>query len=180
MAHPLKVGISVRSGPGILLERPDLAAHIGSICADWAAVEDSLAGFYAHLMGKYLPSTPGFEPPTHPVAFQVFDEVQTIHSRVQLVKKLAEWAIKDIDLKSDVLNALDKVKNSGKGRNKVAHAVWGICEEEPGALIMRPHFGHQMIYKISDFEDIAKQINVSKQEMGRVHHEFYQIRKQIS
>ncbi|MCP1726560.1 hypothetical protein J2T60_000525 [Natronospira proteinivora] len=177
MAHPLKVGKSVRSGPGILLERPDLAAQIGSICADWASLEDGLASFYAHLMGIYLPSIPGFEPPTHPVAFQIFDEVQTIHSRVQLVKKLAEWAIKDEDLKKRAVDILDKVKKSGKGRNKIAHAVWGICDEESDALILLPNFGSQMIYKLNDFKEIAEQIYVSKAELGKVHHEFYKSRK---
>lgn len=178
MAHPLKVGNSIKSGPNVLLERADLAAQIGSICADWATVENRLAGFYSHLMGVYLPSIPGFEPPTHPVAFQVFDEVQTIHSRIQLVKELAKCTVKEEDLKNDILSVLDKVKNSGKGRNTLAHAVWGICENEPDALILMPHFGHKMIYKIHDFQDIANKINEARAEIERVHHQFYQSRKQ--
>jgi hypothetical protein len=180
MAHPLKVGISFTSGPGVLLERPELAALVGSICADWTSVENGLASFYGHLMGVYLPSDPEYEPAFHPIALQVFDEVQTIHSRVQLVKKLAEWVIKDDDLKKDTLSVLDKTKNAGKGRNTVAHAVWGICKEEPEALIMTPNFGHNLIYKKHDFETIAASIKDSKSEIGRVHHEFYKKRKEQS
>ncbi len=85
MAHPLLAGKSVSAGPGTLLKRPELAALIGSICSDWAYLESSLGMFYGHLMGVYLEPTPGYEPPSHPVAYQIFDEIQTIYSRIQLV-----------------------------------------------------------------------------------------------
>lgn len=134
MAHPLSIGMSVSLGPGNILKRPDLAALIGSICSDWALVENSLGMFYGYLMGVYLEPSPGYEPPSHPVARQVFDEVHTIHSRVQLVKKLADWVIKDDQQKKDVLGVLEKVKNAGKSRNKVVHGVCGVCESEPDAL----------------------------------------------
>jgi len=98
MAHPLSTGESVLLGPGTILKRPELAALIGTACSDWAYVEESLAMFYGHLMGVYLEHPPGFEPPSHPVARQIFDEIQTIHSRVQLVKKLVDWVIKDANL----------------------------------------------------------------------------------
>ncbi len=174
MAHPLTVGISVTSGPGITLKRPDLAALIGCICSNWAFVESSLSHFYAHLMGIYLDSPPGYEPPSHPVAYQIFDEIQTIRSRVQLVKRLVDWVIKDDKQKNDTLDVLEKLRKAGKGRNKVAHGVWGICESEPEALILLPSFGHKLIYKKSDFELIIEQINAAKKELGRVHHIFYQ------
>jgi len=174
MAHPLPVGISVKSGMGITRNRPDLAALIGRICSDWAFVENSLSQFYAHLMGIYLDSPPGYEPPSHPVAHQIFDEIKTIHSRIQLVKRLVDWVIKDEQQKNDRLDVLDQLRKAGKGRNKVAHGVWGICESEPDALILLPSFGHKSIYKKSDFELIIEQINAAKKELGRVHHKFYQ------
>ena len=178
MAHPLSTGISVSLGPGTILKRPELAALIGSACSDWAYVEESLGMFYGHLMGVYLESSPGFEPPSHPVARQIFDEVQTIHSRVQLVKKLADWVIKDDQQRADVQTVLEKLRKAGKGRNKLAHAVWGICDSEPDALILLPTFGHKLIYKKEDFEVILEQIRTAKGELGRVHHKFYQDRKE--
>ena len=53
---------------------------------------------YAFLMGVYLPRQPGFEPPSDPVAFQVFDTLETLHLRLELLRKLAEWLIKDAAL----------------------------------------------------------------------------------
>jgi hypothetical protein len=158
MAHPLAVGKSVKAGPGTLLKRPELAALIGGICSDWAYLESLLCDFYRNLMGVYLEPTPGYEPPFHPVASQIFDEIQTIHSRVQLVRKLAEWVIKDEKQRNDTLAVLEKLKKAGKGRNTVVHAVWGICDSEPDALILLPTFGHKLIYKKQDFEIIIEQI----------------------
>lgn len=181
MAHPLALAagksISIYAGPGTLLKRPELAALIGSICSDWAYLESSLRMFYAHLMGVYLDPTPGYELPSHPVANQIFEEIQTINSRIQLVRKLAEWVIKDEQQKNEVLDVLDKLKKAGKGRNTVAHAVWGICDSEPDALILLPTFGHKLIYKKRDFETIIEQIKSANKELGCVHQIFYQERK---
>lgn len=177
MANPLRVGESVSFGPRTLLQRPELAALIGCACADWAYIESSLIMFYGLLMGVYLPKHPEFEPPLHPVALQVLDELQNIHAKVNLVKKLADWVIKDEAQKKDVLSVLDKLRKAGDGRNLVAHGVWGICESEPEALILLPTFEHRMIYKKQDFELILKKIQSAKVELDRIHHEFYQQRR---
>lgn len=174
MANQLLVGDQVFHGPRTLLKRPELAALIGCVCADWAYIESSLTMFYGHLMGVYLPKHPEFEPPTHPVALQVLGEIQSIRSKVSLVKKLADWIIKDEVQKKDVLSVLDRVQRAGEGRNLVAHGVWGVCESEPEALILMPTFGHLMIYKKQDFELILQKIQGVKAELGRIHSEFYQ------
>lgn len=158
MANPLRVGESVSYGPRTLFQRPELAALIGCACADWAYIESSLIWFYGLLMGVYLPKHPEFEPPTHPVARQVLDELQSIHAKVNLVKRLAEWVIKDEAQKKNALFVLDKLRKAGEGRNLVAHGAWGICESEPEALILIPTFGHQIIYKKRDFELILEKI----------------------
>lgn len=177
MAHPLKGDSGVCYGPRILLERPDLAALIGCICSDWANVEDLLGTLYGNLMGVYLPTTPGAEPALHPVARQIFSEINTIHSRVNLVKKLAAWVIRDEDKKTEMLKVLDEIKNAGKGRNKVAHGIWGICESESDALIYTPDFGHKMIYKKSDFEEILSKIHEAQAKLRRVLYQFYKDRR---
>jgi hypothetical protein len=128
-------------------------------------------------MGVYLPKHPEFEPPSHPVAFQIFDELQSIHAKVSLVKKLAAWVIKNEAQSKDVSSVLDKLRKAGEGRNKVAHGVWGVCESEPDALILLPTFGHKMVYKKQDFELILEKIQKAKAELGRIHSEFYQQRR---
>lgn len=178
MAHPLSTGESVSAGPGIILKRPELAALIGTACSDWAYTEMSLGNFYGHLMGVYLVSPPGFEPPSHPVAHQIFDEIQTIHSRVQLVKKLVDWVIKDVSQKEAAQKVLERIRKAGKGRNRVAHAVWGICDSQPEALILIPTFGTKLIFKKKDFEAILKQIREANAELMDIHYTFYKSRKE--
>lgn len=177
MTTPLQIGKSYTYGPRMLLQRPNLAAMIGCVCAEWAYVENSLVMFYAHLMGVYLPGHPEFEPPSHPVAFQVLEELQSINAKVNLVKKLADWIIKNEAQKADVLAVLEKLKKSGVGRNLVAHGVWGICESEPDALVLIPIFGQVQIYKIRDFELILEKIQKNKLELDRIHSQFYQQRR---
>jgi len=176
MAYPLKTNCSVNLGPGVILKRPELAAQIGSICADWAFIEDNLAGFYSELMGFYLPTTPGFIAPSHPVGLQIFEEVLTIHSRTRLVYKLAEWVIKEPLILAQTRAVLNKIKKVSKGRNTVAHGVWGITDSEPDALILIPDFGHQMVYKKRDFELISDSIKNVNEEFGKVQLEVYNIR----
>ncbi|UUZ63014.1 hypothetical protein LP417_25075 [Polaromonas sp. P1-6] len=180
MANPLRVGESVAFGSGMLLKRPELAALIGCACADWAYVETLISMFYGHLMGVYLPKHPGFEPPTHPVALQIFDELQSIHAKVNLVKKLAAWVIKDEAQGNDASSVLERLRKAGDGRNKVAHGVWGVCDSEPDALILLPTFGDRMIYKKQDFELILVNIQKAMTELGRIHNDFYQQRRGIA
>ncbi len=177
MANLLRVGEAVLHGPGTLLQRPELAALIGCACADWASIESSIIMFYGHLMGVYLPKYLEGEPPLHPVALQILDELQSVHAKVNLVKKLADWVIKDEAQKKDVLSVLDKLRKAGEGRNLVAHGVWGVCESEPDALVLLPTFGHRMIYKKRDFELILEKIQKANAELGRIHHQFYQQRR---
>lgn len=178
MANILKTDDGILHGPRVLLQRPELAALIGCICADWAYVEDSLAAFYGHLMGVYLPEYPGFEPPSHPVALQVMDELQSVHAKVSLVKKLAGWIIKDENLKLETFSVLDKLRKAGEGRNMVAHGVWGICKTEPDALILISRVKGELVYKKQDFERVLEGIHKARSALGRVHNDFYQARRQ--
>lgn len=177
MANNLKTDHPVSFGPRVLLQRSELAALIGCACADWADVESKLTFFYAHLMGVYLPDYPGAEPPSHPVALQVLNELQSIHAKINLVKKLADWVIKDDEQRKDVQRVLDKLRKAGEGRNLLAHAVWGVCESEPEALILMPIFGAQMVYKKKDFELVLEKIEKARAELARIYNVFYQGRR---
>lgn len=178
MAHPLAVNEVVTSGPGMILKKPELASLIGCICSDWSHVESSIETFYSFLMGIYLPKNPGFEPPTHPVARQVMDELVSIHAKINLLERLASWVIQDEEQLKDAKQVLTKTRGSGKERNKVAHGIWGVCESEPDALILMPVFGDKMIYKKQDFEKILESINKTQAEIWRICNRFVQQRRQ--
>ncbi|MGH8591923.1 MAG: hypothetical protein ACREXX_22195 [Gammaproteobacteria bacterium] len=136
MAHQTKTGISVEYRPRVILERSELAALLGAVAAEWSRLEHDLTFLYANLMGNYLPSIEGFVPPIHPVALQVFDTLETQYQRLQLLRKLATWVVKDESLQSELENTvLPEICAAGKLRNTLVHANWGVSKEYPDGLV---------------------------------------------
>jgi hypothetical protein len=168
MAHQLKSGVSVQYGPRMILQRPALAALLGAIAAEWAVLENKVIFLYVYLMGGYLPRVEGFEPPVHPLALQVFDTLETTHHRLELLRKLAEWVLKDesliVELRETVFVS---VRSAAKVRNTAVHSLWGIAPEYPDALIYMPVFGHQLAYAESDFQQAIDRIVEAHQLVGR-------------
>lgn len=158
MPQPLKVGSTVQSGPDIVLERPELALAIGNVCANWNLIDHKLMVLYALLMGDYLPKAPGFSPPTHPVAYQVFDALNAFNPRVDLLEKLLAWCASDAEVKHFREVIRPGLRKRFAERSVVAHGIWGTCDAYPDALILAPTYGDRMIWKKSDFQDVSGRI----------------------
>lgn len=123
---------------------------------------------YAYLMGVYLPRIPGFAPPVHPVALQVFDTLETTRLRLDLLRKLAEWTLKDATLLDELKGpVVESIHKAGRLRNTLIHAQWGVAKEYPDALILQPVFGHQMVYEESDFNDAIDRIIQARAAIGQ-------------
>lgn len=93
MPQPFKGMTYLR--PDCLRSRPDLAVEIANIASNWSQVEDRLLRLYALLMGTYAPMPPlpprgGFQWPAqfHPLAYQIFDTIGTLNSRLDLLESL--------------------------------------------------------------------------------------------
>lgn len=170
MAHQIKIGILVHSGGRQILQRPSLAALLGAVAAEWASLESWVMNLYAFLMGVYLPRMPGFEPPIHPVALQVFDTLETQRLRLELLRKLANWIIKDPALLEELDKVvIDSIRKAAKLRNTLVHGQWGIAAEYPDALILLPTFGHQLAYHESDFNEAIDKIIDARKLVGSFH-----------
>jgi hypothetical protein len=168
MAHQVRDGISVTLGPRMVLQRHALAALLGTIAAEWAQLEVRIMHLYAYLMGVYLPRSPGWEPPIHPVALQVFDTLETLRLRLSLLRKLGSWVLKSEALERELKEVvLDSIERAAKMRNTMLHAEWGIAPEYPDALILLPTFGHQMVYEESDFHEAIDRIVEARSCLGR-------------
>ncbi|MEJ2230482.1 MAG: hypothetical protein P8X46_04785, partial [Nitrospirales bacterium] len=121
------------------MQRPGLAALLGDIAAEWALLEGRVMNLYAYLMGIYLPRMPGFEPPIHPVALQVFDTLETLRLRLDLLGKLGGWVLKNDALVRELKDTVvSSIKDVAKLRNTMLHAKWGIAPEYHDALILLP------------------------------------------
>ena len=159
MAHQIKQGISVEYRPRVLLERPALASLLGVVSSEWSRLDSEIMFLYAYLMGRYLPQIPGFTPPLHPVAFQVFDTLETQRLRLELLSKLAKWIVKDEKLLAELETVvITEIKKASKLRNTLVHANWGVAEEYPNGLILMPTFGRHLVYEEADFNEAIDRI----------------------
>ena len=133
MPQPLPVGKTVGSGPNRILERPELAALVGNVCANWSLIENDMVLLYGLLMGTYLPRAeiPGMEfgPPTHPVAYQVFDALIAFPQRLSLLQHLARWRALPEEAQQLDGPLGRRIRDRYRDRSKVAHAQWGICND---------------------------------------------------
>lgn len=159
MPQPFKVDHVIQFGPNTVLERPALAAEIRNVCANWNLIEQQLMMLYALLMGDYLPKQlPGFAPSTHPVAHQIFDALNALNPRIELLEKMLAWRASKDEVKNFKEVIWPGLRKHFSERSMVAHGVWGICEAYPDALILVPIYGNRMIWKKTDFQDVSRRI----------------------
>lgn len=153
-----KAGPAIHSGPNVILHRPALAAQIGNIISNWTLVETDLLNLYSLMMGDYLTTPegdPGQIPPSHPVAFQIFEQIQSFNARLDLVESLCKWRGTQDEISQFSQSLRKQIKKAHNSRNSVAHDGWGVCDAYPDALIMSRIYGHPLIYKMRDFEEIS-------------------------
>jgi hypothetical protein len=177
MPQPLRIGSSVQVGPDTLLRRPELAAEIGNVSANWNLIEHDLMNLYALLMGDYLSNQHGFAPPNHPVAYQVFDALNAFNPRVDLLEKLLVWRASEAQVKQfrDTIRAT--LRKRFAERSEIVHGIWGTCDEYPDALILIPTYGHQMIWVKRDFQEVSRRILDQRKLMNALFGQLYEERR---
>lgn len=178
MPQPLKVGSTVQCGPNRVLKRPDLAAEIGNVCANWSLVERELMTLYGLLMGDYFPRLAGAGPLTHPIAYQVFDTLNAFNSKVALLVKLLAWRASEAEVKKFRDEIWPRLRKRYDERSVIAHGVWSTCDDYPDALILVPIYGHQMIWKKSDFQAVSRRILEERKRLSLIVAGLYRQRNQ--
>lgn len=164
-----------RGGDNVLLQRPALAAQMGNIVANWVVVEDQLMSFYELLMGAYIDIKPGFAPPTHPVARQVFSVLESFNAKLSLVDELCKWVASD--QAPAFAEFRDTIRSVGRGRHLVAHGLWYVCDAHPDDLILRTT-DRWVRYTLMDFETINRRILDCRQELSQITMQYYGYRQE--
>jgi hypothetical protein len=135
---------------------------VGQIASDWNYFERVLAEMYARLMGRmYIADRlPPGTLVSHPVALQIFEEIESFRGRQSLLNALIKWAFIRCpdDFKAYEDATAQPIKVAYFARNRVVHGLWGTCDGYPDALILHPIFGHRLVWKASDFAEEAKKI----------------------
>lgn len=137
-----------------ILKRPRLALRLAVIASEWVSVEIALTFLYGTLLGKYLPHNQRKGPPIHSAAFQIFDSVESVNRRTELIQKLAETLITRKTIIKELKETLiPLVKKACTRRNTFIHAYWGTNDKYPDALFLIRKPGDFMIYEESDFTE---------------------------
>lgn len=87
---------------------------------------------------------------------QIFQALESIHKRTDLLHKLASTLITKKSLIAELKDDLvPQIKKAGCRRNDLVHAYWGINDEEyPDAVLLIKTPGKFMVYKESDFNEV--------------------------
>lgn len=162
MAHQIADGEYkfIELGDDVHRKRQALLYLLGVVANTWSGVEFGMTCLYATLMGKYLPHNQKKGPPQHPIAFQIFDSLESTHKRLQLIDRLVDTLVtRKTLIKEYKKKLLPLVKNAAEKRNTLLHSYWGANDHYPDGLIRVTAEQPMLLYKASDFHEA---INVIK------------------
>ena len=148
MAHQVRdEELNVRYDSTSLMSRPKLLALIGAIAAEWGYLEADLTFLYAIFIGTAINSRPPDIPHgPHPLGLQIYEVLDNTHKRIELL-----LASND-QLKKELKETLvPEIIRAAKRRNTILHAVWGVSDVYPNAMLCIPSFKKWLVYEESDF-----------------------------
>jgi hypothetical protein len=125
MPQPFKGGASQPSWSNrSIKERPKLAKHIGIIVAMWATVEVQLGHTIAALL-----DADAF------VGMTIYAELKSEPARLAAMIAIASERLSAEEFK-EFEKLLERVRRTGKQRDRISHNIWATADEYPDSLIL--------------------------------------------
>jgi len=123
---------------GALARRPNLAALIGEIVAEWSIAETIMTGVFTAVTRMEDGRT----------AADILDHIQNKETKSRLIQKIAQRKMKDKALKERLAAALGNLVQAGARRDSLAgHGRWATCDAMPSELLW-----HQSSWPVDGFE----------------------------
>jgi hypothetical protein len=126
MPQPLRKWGPIRFAHDAVKERPDLAAGIAEVCAAWTDVEIHLGILLAVILDT--------EARTGVTMYLALTGSQ---AQIHAFNGAAEARL-PTSLQPELDTILQEMRNRGAERNRVVHALWGVSDDHPDALIRCP------------------------------------------
>jgi hypothetical protein len=136
----------------ILKERPEHAARIGLIAAEWGALEQNLVNVF-----KF----PNFIIPIPLFGGSIITAMRAIESlagRLDIIEDLMRPLAAPELMQFWFNNLRPELRQRARERNRVIHGHWGVSARFPNDLILHDHEGKHLRYSFRDLEDIADRI----------------------
>jgi hypothetical protein len=141
---PVKAGTTTMFGYQAVLRRPRLAALLGAIASEWSLMEETVADFYAYLLGLSIPRA--VQPlgtlrswPMEIAGYAIFQSIIDTNRRIILLKQLAALRIHDGGVLEEVDVVMTLFRRAATKRNEFLHGTWGVSDDYPNHLIRTPH-----------------------------------------
>jgi hypothetical protein len=158
MVHQLRSGTKWHIGTQSVLERPELAKHIGSICGACTVLEYKVAELYSLILGSRIKSSAG-NPIIDELGFHIFSALPALKQRLDLLEKAIHLVLEPFPAEIEKFKLLKKqIRRATEHRNDVVHGLWAFSPDYPDALILRDHSKRKHVYVDSDFKQTFVEI----------------------
>lgn len=139
--------------PKHLLERPRMAALLGTISSETGQIDRMLLSLFGSLLsgGPIIDST----------APMVFDAVPALTTRLALIHE-AIYRRKGKDSAEEFSLIAKQIRKVAIERNKLVHAAWNLAKEYPDDLIMTVPDLPSIRYTEKDFQQTLDRIIVAQ------------------
>ena len=128
---------------------------------------------YTLLAGVGFPLPGDQSVPIHPIGIQIFDTLNSLNSRLDLLRELLNTTAS----KEQTIYFQNELRKDISGRfnerSIIAHGNWTTLEQYPDALILINHTKGHRIYKEHDFTQVSKRIADLHEEIGAFLSELY-------
>lgn len=137
----VQMGVSrnakIQFGVEVLVEkRQRLAALLACISNAWAQLEYHIASGLQYLISA--PFKKDAQRRLDPVASEIFEAVELVGQRLNILRRVFAAKISDKALKADLEIALTEVRNASTHRGKMVHSYWGVSDDYPDHIIRAP------------------------------------------
>lgn len=153
MPQPIRTqGGAYRGSPKHLLERPKIAALIGTIACEWAYIEQTLRCIFDVAQSPSM----GMVQPSDPVAVAVFATIMSFPPKIDLIETVLRLCVPTVAI--DFSSMRPDLRKAYGCRNLAVHTSWQLSDAHPDDLIMVEIDGTAVRYTERDFTDMLDRL----------------------
>lgn len=142
-----------------LMKRPEHAARIACIAAEWTQVEKSLALLIGGVFGRSEATIEGgFSIATNFFAQTTILSLETIRQRLKVVDKTFGALAKGTEFEARWADLSAALNKRSRERNSVIHGNWALSSDYPNDLILIEIDGSSHRYTVRHMDEILDRI----------------------
>lgn len=167
MPQPIcQPGMSYRSYPCHLLDRPQCAILIGAVAGEWGAIDGILAHIYGIISGgsDIIPvGVIGIDE----MAREALGNVPALQLRLKLVRLALKRTMPE-EIATQFNDISREIQSRSGERTNIIHGNWFVSKDLPESLALKQNDGTHIEYTESDFSDSLDRISETRRKLHRL------------